>query len=58
MNRIAKIVMIGTPIIITALNAANYEGAGILQPDMDEAVSSILGLITAVAGMIALTRKS
>jgi hypothetical protein len=58
MNRIAKIVMIGAPIIITALNAANYEGAGILQPDMDEAVSSILGLITAVAGMIALTRKS
>jgi hypothetical protein len=58
MNRIAKIVMIGTPIIITALNAANYEGAGILQPEMDEAVSSILGLITAVAGMIALTRKS
>jgi hypothetical protein len=58
MNLIARIVVIGAPIIITALNAANYEGAGILQPDMDEAVSSILGLITTVAGMIALTRKS
>jgi hypothetical protein len=57
MNLIARIVVIGAPLIITALNGANYEGAGILQPDMDEAVSSVLGLITAVAAMIALTRK-
>jgi hypothetical protein len=58
MKLIAKIVMIGTPLIITALNAANYEGANILQPEMDEAVSSILGLITMVAGMVVLTKRN
>jgi hypothetical protein len=58
MKLIAKIVMIGTPLIITALNAANYEGANILQPDMDEAVSSILGLITMIAGMVVLTKRN
>jgi len=57
MDLIAKIILIGTPAVITALNAANYEGAGIMQPDMDEAVSSILGLITMVAGMVVLTKK-
>jgi hypothetical protein len=57
MKLIAKIVMIGTPLII-ALNAANYEGANILQPEMDEAVSSILGLITMVAGMVVLTKRN
>jgi hypothetical protein len=40
-----KVVIIGGAAIIALVNGANYEGAGWLQPETDEAVSSVLGLI-------------
>jgi hypothetical protein len=46
-----KVVVIGGAAIIAVLNGANYEGAGWLKSETDEAVSSVLGMIV-MASMI------
>jgi hypothetical protein len=58
MNLLLKIVVISAPIAIAVLNGANYEGANIMQPDhLDEAVSSVGSLVTALAAYLLLFRR-
>jgi hypothetical protein len=54
---IRKILMIGLPILVAVLNILNYEGAEIMQPDMDELASSIASAVAAACGISLVIRK-
>jgi hypothetical protein len=57
MNLILKIVVIATPVALAVLNGANYDGANIMQPDMDEAVSAVGSAVTALAAYLLLFKR-
>lgn len=53
---IIKIVVVGLPVIVGALNGLNYEGYEIMEPPEDEAVSAVLSGVSVLANMMLLMR--